>query len=191
MVSLAETYLGLIVPLLIAGLWFWRASRNISTKYNNELDEVKTYRAGQFRSELNDIVLEILEDVDYEELSEQDDTNPEVITMAAIEENVHRNSLSDMEDALRRFDEIDDWLRKAENKYQRSSKLLLLSATITLSLGIFTVAVPSGQDFVGTAQVIFTGLGAYAVLAAANVFVKGWKAEQNVDQTIRNYSEKY
>lgn len=190
MVSLAETYLTLIVPFSLAGLWLWRASRNISTKYSDELDEVKTYRAGQFRSELNDVVLEILKDVDYEKLSEAGNPTPEVVTMAAIEENVNRDSLSDVEDGLRKFDEIDDWLQRAEDKYQRCSILLLIASIISLSLGVFTV-VQSGQDLAVPTQTIFTGIGAYALLTAANVFIQGWRAEQNVDKAVRNYSEKY
>lgn len=102
MVGVAEVMGGVATFYGFAGLWIWRGTRSLWSNYGDDFDQMKTYRASRFRSELHEIVTDILDDIDFQELHEADE--PDVVIMDAME-SVDRASLMDVEDALRDYDE--------------------------------------------------------------------------------------
>lgn len=185
MVSLAQIIGGILTTELIACLWVWRETRNIRNDYNDDFDEMMVYRASQFRSELHAIVMDVLDDIEYKDLQASEE--PDAIVWQAME-GLNRDSLTEVEVAMRNYDEPSELITRAEGKYWSAIKncgisLLIGVVVIAITIGVSgSDARAGGQIFVGLIWLLFS-------IEAIQDWKSGFEAERQVDQFIRDYQE--
>jgi len=171
----------------LAGLWIWNGTRSLWNNYGDDFDQMKTYRASKFRQELHEIVMDVLDQSDYEDFQEADE--PEVASMDALE-SVDRDSLTDIEDALREYDEPNELIDEAEKKYE--SAVRNLGSGFVLAVLIPALSVLTLQAETQTAlQVLLTIPLVIVSLNAAEAWYSAWKDEKAVDKAIREYKDDY
>jgi hypothetical protein len=187
MVSLGEVFIGIAGSHIIAVLWTWRGTRNIWSNYGDGFDEMKTYRASQFRSELHDIVMDVLDDVDL--VKHQLNDESEVVVMDAMEK-VGRDRLKEVEDALRHYDKPNELIDQAEEEYESAVKSLSIGFVLALVVIIASATVQNPQDKQGL-QFLFGILWAVVVISAGQSFFSAWNAEKDINEAIRNYQDDY
>lgn len=148
---------------------------------------MKTYRASRFRSELHEIVTDILDDIDFQELHEADE--PDVVIMDAME-SVDRASLTDVEDALRDYDEPNELIDSAEDNYDKALKNLVLGFISAGAIALIAASLPLGDTSLGL-EALVGMVFAISSINAAEAGYSAWKDEQAVDRAIRNYKDDY
>lgn len=187
MVGLAELMLGLLSLYGLSGLYIWRETRSLWSNYGDDFDDMKTYRASQFRRELHDIVMGVLGQVDYEDLADADE--PSVPVMDAME-HVDRDSLQDVEDALRHYDEPNELIDEAETSYDTALRNLGMAAVAAAVIAAAAALLQPG-DLAFAIEGLATIPLAVGSLNALDHGYSGYKSEQKVDRAIRNYRDDY
>ncbi|MUV49294.1 hypothetical protein [Haloarcula sp. CBA1122] len=131
--------------------------------------------------------MDVLDDVDLvqHQLTEESD----LIVMDAMEK-VGRDRLKEVEVALRRYDEPNDLIDRAEEKYEDTVRKLLIGFVLALVVAIASVSMQSPQNKEGI-QAIFGILWFMFTISAGQSFYDAWEAEREVDEAIRNYQDDY
>lgn len=187
MVSLAEVLLAIISAQVLISMYLWRGTRNIRQNYGDDFDEMKTYRASQFRSELHSIVMDVLSDTDYEDLQQEDE--PGVIVMDSIE-NINRGQFTDVEQALREYDRPSELVDKSKDKYFSAIKNTGVATLLAALTTLVTVTV-SGADIRGGLQLILGFIWFLFTFEGLQNWWGAFNAEREVDDMIRSYQDDY
>jgi len=171
----------------LAGLWIWNGTRSLWNNYGDDFDQMKTYRASKFRQELHEIVMDVLNQSDYEDFQEADE--PEVVLMDALE-SIDRDSLTDIEDALRKYDEPNELIDEADKEYESAVKNLgggFVSAVLIAALSVVSLRAETQMALQGLLLIPFLIMS----LNAAEAWYSAWKDEKAVDKAIREYKNDY
>jgi hypothetical protein len=187
MVSLSQLFVAIISAQALATLYLWNGTRNIRQNYGDDFDEMKTYRASQFRSELHSTVMEVLSDTDYDDLQEREE--PGVIVMDSIEQ-INRDRLTDVEEALREYDEPSDLVSRSKDKYFTAVKNLGVAAGVAVAITAVTVTV-NGNDARLVLQFIIGIVWIILTVEGVQNWWSAYEAERQVDDMIRSYQDDY
>lgn len=187
MVSAGSVVGGLLTFQLLSCLWIWRETRNIHSDYGNDFEELMLYRASQFRAELHKIIMSILEDTDYEDLQEAED--PDAVVYDATE-GIDRDSLTEVEEALRRYDRPTELIDKIERKYWEFIKNTGIAAVLLFIVLAATILMETTESRTGV-QLFFGFFWLIATIDAVQAWKTAFTCERKVDQQIRNYKNNY
>ena len=172
----------------IVTLWVWNAVRNVRSNFGDEYDQMRNHLKSQFRHELNQVVQPILHEVNLAEI--EDGEQPmEVMTMEAIETQIDRNELADIEDQLREFDRPNELLEEVKELYDTSWREFgkaSVSAFVVSGL-LYTLS--------GDARTVLGGIvGLYAIFIAISAITSlnhARKTERQLEDMLDNYREEY
>ncbi|OYR59681.1 hypothetical protein DJ71_25035 [Halorubrum sp. E3] len=187
MVSIAQVVGGLLTFQLLSCLWIWRETRNLRDDYGDDFDELMLYRASQFRGELHEIIMNILEDIDYDEL--QDAEDPDALVYDATE-GINRDSLTDVEKALRRYDKPTELVDQIEEKYWSFIKNSGVAAVMLLIFLIGTISIETA-DTRAVVQFLFGLFWLIFTIDGVQAWKTAFGCERKVDKAIRDYQNDY
>lgn len=174
--------------LAVVTLWVWNAVRNVRSNFGDEYDQMRNYLKSRFRHELNQVVLPILEEVDFDDL-EDGDQPMEVKTMDAIETQIDREELADVEDKLREFDLPSELLNEVKDTYDASWRQFgkATASTFVVAALLYTLS--------GDVKLVASGVVAlYAMmnlLSALTSFDHARKSERRLEDMLDDYREEY
>jgi len=172
---------------LLSCLWIWRETRNIRGDYGDDFDELMIYRASQFRGELHEIIMSILEDIDYEDLQEADD--PDALVYDATE-GVDRDSLTEVEEALRRYDKPTEMVDRIEEKYWEFIKNIGVAAALLLVILVVTIGLDTSELQIG-AWLFFGFFWVIFTVDGVQAWITAFRCERKIDRAVREYQNNY
>lgn len=172
----------------IVTLWVWNAVRNVRSNFGDDYDQMRNHLKSQFRHELNQVVQPILQEVNLDEIDDGDQPM-EVKTMEAIETQIDRDELEDVEDQLREFDRPNELLEEVKETYDSSWR----------DFGKATVSMFVVSGFLytlsGDARIVLGGIvGVYALFTAISAitsFDHARKSERQLEDMLDDYREEY
>lgn len=182
------TVAALAGSLLLAAFYCWNRFAQLSTKYGDPYTDYRSYLWSEFSSALGDLVTEINQLTDYEPEDDEDDPIPpksEVVT--AINNEIGRDRLSDIEDFLRDVDEPRELKTKIREKLKRTF-LYLIGSSISFFVLAFLLLAPANENII-VLQFIMGMAGIVTIIESAQAFYSAWKAESELDDLISEYQE--
>ncbi|WP_276258116.1 hypothetical protein [Haloglomus litoreum] len=186
MVGIPEVMVGVGSIYITAAAFLWRETRNLRKEYGEDYDDMMTYRASQFRSELHDIVTDVLQDVNMAEYQGTDEDDLEVMDAM---ESIDRTQLTEVEEALREYDRPPELVSTTQDEYGTTTNNLLFAGGSALIMAVGSVLANGNSE-----QGIQIILGAFLVvgtITAVNSFRAARSAEKEVNEAVRDYTEDY
>lgn len=183
MVGVGEIFLTLMGLSLGGAGWMWREARTLDSDYGEDFEELRDYRAGTFRAELHEVFMDVIEEIDLVEY--QVGTDRPATVMEAMDVVV-RESMEDVEDALRDYDSLVNKLEEAETNYANASKFLVYAAVAALAISLVSAEVPSGdQSF--SLSIFFGFFWALFTYSGLDNWYSAFGAEREVKGAVREY----
>jgi len=179
---------GLGTILIIVCLWIWNGVRNLRTNFGDGYGQMRNHLKSKFRHELNEVVQRILDEVDFEEL--EDGERPvSVLTMEAIETQIERDELGDVEETLREFDRPSELLTEVKDTYDQAWRNFGIGgvgayALVGTRILINGDAEPVAQFIVG----LFTAI--YVISGVMNLN-QARESERELEDMVDTYREDY
>lgn len=183
---------GLGSALVLVSLWLWRENRGFRDKYDEAFEEMQDYYWSKFSSNLGSLVHKVLAEYLEDDFLQHDDQDlpTEGVIVSAIESDVTRDELEDVENSLREFDKTADLHERAKNNYRDALTQLGFAGILFIVVSVVMALVPPSDGI----WLMELGVGFLASLAGVSGIVdfkRGWDCEQKVDDLIDDYKRNY
>jgi hypothetical protein len=189
MVSLGDILLTVGIASGGAAFWLWRETRTIDEDYNEDYEQLRNYRAGQFRAELTDVFTDVVDEIDLVRFQMgRDDYR---LILEATNAVVTRDAMETVETALRQYDSLAEQLRTAEDQYSSSMRWFMF-ATGSGVIGGLVGFIPDGMPGIAAndlivLQLMLTGFLILVLGSAAQDAWEAFKLERELKSQIRQY----
>lgn len=180
---------GLGTILIVVSLWVWKGVRNVRTNFGDEYGKMRNHLKSKFRRELNVVVNQILDEVNFDDLDDDGEQPVRVLTMEAIETKIERDELGDVEDTLREFDRPEELLNEVKDTYDQAWRYFGIGGCGCFAIIIIRMFMNGDA---GTFVQFIAGLiTAIYIIAAIMDFNNARQAERDLEDMIDSYREEY
>jgi hypothetical protein len=131
--------------------------------------------------------MNILEDINYTDLEDADD--PDALVYEATE-GINRDSLTEVEEALRRYDRPTELVNRVEEKYWEFIKNSGIATVMLTIILVGTVSIETADSRLGV-QAFFGFFWLILTIDGVQAWKTAFMSERKVDRAIREYQNNY
>jgi len=131
--------------------------------------------------------MDILEDINYNDLQDADD--PDALVYEATD-GINRDSLTEVEEALRRYDRPTELVNRVEEKYWEFIKKIGAATVMLLIVLVGTVSIETADSRLAV-QLLFGFFWLMLTIEGIQAWRAAFISERKVDRAIREYQNNY